>query len=363
MRAERTRTHAHTHAHTQPCTDSHAHTHTPMPLHLHTHTAMHTHPRPCTHTQPRTHTHAMHPHTHAHAHTLSHAHSHAHTHTPMHTHSHAHTPTATHTHSCPRSCTHPHPHTPTCRDGHEKEGLTLRPLPQGPRQWRCPSALSPGGRSPSAGRGASGRPARTAPPTREASRQGRADPLPSLTRDPHLPPGQAGGPASAPECWARLGGPRALGPADTGHPTWRGCGAWTSGRRHHSQSVSIALQGPCSHCGPCPVSRAEDPEEEVPQDLQLFLSQGGGRDNLRPLGLALAPSGGSSIRGAATQQSGSSRSESLVSTAGWGQRWREGRKQTLGPQGPSSPAWAGSSWRRLGEGSRGAGGQSTSPAC
>lgn len=159
VRAEHTRTHAHT----------------PIPLHLHTHTHAHAHTHmPCTHTTTVMHTHRC-PHTQPRTHTLAHA------------------PT--------------HPHTPTCRDGHGKVGLTLRPLPQGPRQWRCRSALSPGGRSPSAGPGASGRPARTAPPTREASRQGRPDPLLSLTHDPNLPPGQAGGPASAPECWARLGGP------------------------------------------------------------------------------------------------------------------------------------------------------------
>ena len=82
-------------------------------------------------------------------------------------------------------------------------------------------------------------------------------------------------------------GPTALGPADTYHPTWRVCGAWMSRCRHHSQSASTALTGPCSHCGLCSVSRAEDPEEEVPQDLRLFLSKGGGRDNLRPLGSGL----------------------------------------------------------------------------
>ena len=180
MRAERTRTHAHTAMHTQPCTHTHTHAHT----HSHAHTPMPMH----THTATHAHTHTMHPYRCPHTQPL-------------------------YTHSCPCSHTHPHTHTPTCRDRHGKAELTLRPLPQGPRQWRCRSALSPGGRSPSAGPGASGRPVHTALPTREASRQGRPDPLLSLTRDPNLPPGQAGGPASAPECWARLGGPHSPGPS------------------------------------------------------------------------------------------------------------------------------------------------------
>lgn len=100
--------------------------------------------------------------------------------------------------------------------------------------------------------------------------------------------------------------------------------------------TTVSLCAPC--CGaplplwPVPSLQGEDPKEEVPQDSRLFLSKGGGRANLRPLGSALAPSGGSSISGAATQQSGSSRTESPLSAAGWGQRWREGGRQAPGPQ-------------------------------
>ena len=335
-----------------------------MPLHLHTHTPtpMHTHPQPCMHKQPRTHPRPC-----------THIHGHVHTHTPMHTHprplhlhthSHAHTrpPTQPRTHTLAHAPTHTH--TPTCREGHGKQRYS-------------PCSPSPKDQ----GDGIAGQHSCQAGEVRVPVRGPLANPLVQL----HLQERPADR-ADLTRCSPRLltqsclqdtpvvlscavstsvpglawEGATALGLADTCHSKWRACGAWMSGHRHHGQFESTVLRGPCSHCGPCPVSRAEDPEEEVPQDLRLFLSKGGGRANLRPLGSALAPSGAPPSE--VPPHNNQARAAVRAASALWA-GVRSGGRAGSRPQGPTSPAWAGSSWRRRGEGSRGAGGQNTSPAC
>ena len=174
-------------------------------------------------------------------------------------------------------------HVPT-RGPWEGAGLTSLPLPRVPRRWRCRSAPAPGGRSPSAGPGASGRPARTAPPAREAGRRGGLGRVPtpdvtwlfSLTPDPELLLDVASG--SDPD------------PVITSAPglTWEGScvgaggvGSWATYRRAQPKPTSPEVETDAagrvpppscgagraavsrrplrSHHGPRPAARAEDP--------------------------------------------------------------------------------------------------------
>lgn len=146
-------------------------------------------------------------------------------------------------------------------------GTHLAPLPRVPRRQRCWSAPAPGRRSPSAGPGASGRPAPTAPPAREAGRRGGpgrvrtpdvawlfyptpdpkllldtaggSDPDPVVTSAPGLTwEGSWGGAGSA-GSWATY---RRAQPKPTA-PRWRALRAWPPGRRRRWQGGSTKLWG------------------------------------------------------------------------------------------------------------------------